>query len=72
MNSRCVVCGVEAHCVIGDGRVDVETGGFMQDVPNDVFVWGDGLLAVGCVEHTDDERRAAYVLTERTLRQVAL
>lgn len=73
MINRCLVCGLEEprdHEASLGKWTDSGNGNLRHGQSIDLFLCADGAVAVACEDHTDDERRAAFVLAERTLRLV--
>jgi hypothetical protein len=72
---RCIVCGDEASCDVDGSTWRSHADGIQRSssLPPDPYAWAhdDGRIATVCGHHDDETVRAAYVLVERTLHEVA-
>jgi hypothetical protein len=68
---RCIVCGDEAPTDPDLSAVrSHDDGAFAANDGSPLWVHGDGRIATVCNDHDAETARAAYVLVERTLREV--
>jgi hypothetical protein len=71
VKGRCIVCGLEDPCDVDSSAVrSHDDGAFTANDGSPLWVHGDGRVATVCNEHDPETVRAAYVLAERTLREV--
>lgn len=62
----CLVCGATGHDVDDITYVDPDTGKTLRGRPREIVVTRDGVRAIACVEHPEDQKVTALRLAEGT------